>query len=72
MSAHGTWDVVLARLLATAESAGVIDWAVSVDSTIARAHRHATNVARHTGAGSNYNNPASSRLTTALAVPAAD
>ena len=37
MSADGTWDVVLARLLSTAEAAGVIDWAVAVDSTIARA-----------------------------------
>ena len=49
MSADGTWDEVLARLLAAAESAGIIDWAVAVDSTIARAHQHATNVARHTG-----------------------
>ena len=44
-----TRDVVLARLLSAAEDAGVIDWAVAVDSTIARAHQHATNVARHTG-----------------------
>lgn len=65
-------DVVLARLLAAAESAGVIDWAVAVDSTIARAHQHATNVARHTGLGRITTIPASSRLTTALAVPAAD
>ncbi|PND54063.1 hypothetical protein CRM90_30145, partial [Mycobacterium sp. ENV421] len=45
----GTWDLVLARLLAAADEAGVIDWAVSVDSTIARAHQHATNVTRGTG-----------------------
>ncbi|WP_326548575.1 IS5 family transposase [Mycolicibacterium sp. ND9-15] len=58
MSADGTWDSVLARLLAAAEEAGIIDWAVAVDSTIARAHQHATNVTRHTqGAGSNYTNP---------------
>jgi transposase len=49
MSADGTWDVVLARLLSAAEAAGVIDWAVAVDSTIARAHQHATNITRHTG-----------------------
>jgi transposase len=30
---------------------------VSVDSTIARAHQHATNATRHRGAGSNYTNP---------------
>ena len=49
MSEDGTWDVVLARLLSAAEAGGVIDWAVAVDSTIARAHQHATNIARHTG-----------------------
>ncbi len=46
MSAEGTWDLVLARLLATADQAGIIDWSVSVDSTIARAHQHATNITR--------------------------
>jgi transposase len=55
MSADGTWDAVLARLLAAAEDGGIIDWAVAVDSTIARA-QHATNISRHTGAGSNYKN----------------
>ena len=49
MSADGTWDAVLARLLSAAEAAEAIDWAVAVDSTIARAHQHATNVTRHTG-----------------------
>jgi putative transposase len=72
MSADGTWDVVLARLLSAAEAAGVIDWAVAVDSTIARAHQHATNVTRHTGGlGRITRIRASSRLTTALAAPAA-
>ncbi|ARR76528.1 transposase [Mycobacterium intracellulare subsp. yongonense] len=49
LSEDGTWDVVLARLLTAAQEAGIIDWAVAVDSTIARAHQHATNVTRHTG-----------------------
>ena len=49
MSAEGIWDVVLSRLLTAAEGAGIIDWAVAVDSTIARAHQHATNITRHTG-----------------------
>lgn len=39
MSAEDTWDAVLARLLAAADEAGIIDWAVAVDSTIARAHQ---------------------------------
>lgn len=42
----GTWDKVLASLLATADAAGKIDWTVSVDATINRAHQHATNTTR--------------------------
>ncbi|MEE6180056.1 transposase, partial [Mycobacterium sp. 050134] len=49
MSADGTWDEVLARLLAAAQRVGAIDWAVAVDSSIARAHQHATNITRLTG-----------------------
>ena len=49
MTADGSWDRVLAKLTADADSTGVIDWSISVDSTIARAHQHATNVTRHTG-----------------------
>lgn len=45
----GTWDVVLAALLARADAEGQIDWEVAVDSTINRAHQHATNTARDTG-----------------------
>ncbi|WP_430332024.1 hypothetical protein [Rhodococcus sp. ACT016] len=37
---------MLQRLLTVADAARMIDWAVSVDSTIARAHQYAT---RHTG-----------------------
>lgn len=49
LTAEGTWDLVLQRLLADADARGLIDWSVSVDSTIARAHQHATNLTRHTG-----------------------
>lgn len=45
-SGDGTWDKILAMLLAEADAAGDIDWAVSVDSTINRAHQHGTNVTR--------------------------
>lgn len=45
-SRDGTWDRVLAEVLADADAAGELDWMVSADSTIARAHQHATNVAR--------------------------
>lgn len=45
-SGDGTWDKVLAALLAQADAAQQIDWTVSVDSTINRAHQHATNLPR--------------------------
>ena len=48
-SEDGTWDRILAEVLADADAAGEIDWAVSVDSTINRAPQHATNVPRVTG-----------------------
>lgn len=58
-AADGTWDRVLDRLLAEADATGQVDWAVSVDATITRAHQHATNKTRpeqDTGAGSNHRN----------------
>jgi len=45
-SGDGTWDQVLAALLSRADAAGEIDWTVSVDSTINRAHQHGTNLPR--------------------------
>lgn len=42
----GTWDRVLAAVLAEADAAGLVDWTVAVDSTHARAHQHGTNVTR--------------------------
>jgi transposase len=48
-SGDGTWDRIHAELLADADAAGGVDWAVSVDSTISRAHQHVTNLPRDTG-----------------------
>lgn len=48
-SLDGTWDKLLTRLLAEADAAGDIDWSVSVDSTINRAHQHSATLARDTG-----------------------
>ena len=47
-SRDGTWDAVLTRLLAEADAAGELDWAVSVDSTVVRAHQHSA-TAKRTG-----------------------
>ena len=48
-SLDGTWDKLLTRLLAEADAAGEIDWSVSIDSTINRAHQHAATLPRPTG-----------------------
>ncbi len=37
----GTWDRVFTALLARADADEDLDWVVSVDSTIVRAHQHA-------------------------------
>ena len=49
LAAAGAWDVLLSRLVAAADAAGQVDWSVSVDSTIARAHQHATSITRDIG-----------------------
>ncbi|MGW1291792.1 IS5 family transposase [Streptomyces sp. NPDC002533] len=38
----GTWARVLSGLQAKADADGVIEWEISVDSTVCRAHQHAT------------------------------
>lgn len=48
-SGDGTWDKIHAELLSEANQSGQLDWAVSVDSTVNRAHQHATNLPRDTG-----------------------
>ncbi|WP_435867589.1 IS5 family transposase [Streptomyces xanthophaeus] len=40
-SGDGTWERLLQQVQAAADAAGEIDWDVSVDSTIVRAHQHA-------------------------------
>ncbi|MFE0677583.1 IS5 family transposase [Streptomyces sp. NPDC058867] len=37
----GTWEMILAAVLAAADADDDIDWTVSVDSTVVRAHQHA-------------------------------
>ena len=46
LAGDGTWDRVLAALVSQADAAGLVNWQVSVDSTIARAHQHGTNLPR--------------------------
>lgn len=37
----GTWEHILAAVLAAADADADIDWTVSVNSTVCRAHQHA-------------------------------
>lgn len=55
-SGDGTWDRILATLLTIADARGEVDWSVSVDSTVNRAHQHGTILPRTTGGPSNYMN----------------
>ena len=48
-SGDGTWDTILAALLGEAEKIGLIDRALSVDSTVVRAHQHAATLPRAPG-----------------------
>lgn len=50
-SIDGTWDKILTELLTQADAGGLIEWEVSVDSTVNRAHQHGTNLGRVTGGG---------------------
>jgi transposase len=43
----GTWDRLLAALQADADAAGHLDWDVSVDSTVIRAHQHSATAKRY-------------------------
>lgn len=39
LAVKGTWDTIVRALIAQADAEGLVDWSVSVDSTIARAHQ---------------------------------
>jgi transposase len=43
----GVWAAILAGLQAASAEAGLIEWVVSVDSTVNRAHQHAAGARRH-------------------------
>jgi transposase len=53
-SADGTWDSVLAEVLADADAGGEVDWKVSADSSIMRAHQHGGSIRRSSGQPSSY------------------
>lgn len=55
-SGDGTWDRILAGLLTVADARGEVDWSISVDSTVNRAHQHGPTFPAPQGACSNYMN----------------
>lgn len=71
---HGTWARVLEKLQVKADAAGHIEWEVSVDSTVCRAHQHSAG-ARKRGLPVRAGRPRTawrtSRTTTASAARAA-
>lgn len=49
-SQDGTWDRILTELQGQSHAVADLEWVVSVDSTVARAHQHAAGARRdHTG-----------------------
>lgn len=50
-SVDGTWDRIHAHLIALADANNDVEWDLSVDSTINRAHQHATTLTRTPLAG---------------------
>lgn len=45
-SADGTWERLFQQVQAAADADGEIDWDISVDSTVMRAHHHAAGARR--------------------------
>jgi transposase len=45
-SSDGTWDALLRVIQAEADAVGQLDWSVSVDSSIVRAHQHSATAKR--------------------------
>ncbi|MBU8580028.1 IS5 family transposase [Brevibacterium luteolum] len=54
LASDGTWDAIHQALTDFAAKNDKVDFTVSVDSTIARAHQHATNISRVKKGSSNY------------------
>ncbi|MEU2183430.1 hypothetical protein [Streptomyces thermolilacinus] len=70
----GTWARILTQLQVEADAKGLITWDVNVDSTVCRAHQHASPLERRKG-GLQKEPPvgsSSSRPTTGSGGPAAD
>ena len=45
----GTWPRLLAQAQTKSDAVGEVEWEISVDSTVARAHQHAAGARRRPG-----------------------
>ena len=68
---NGLWEKVLAEAQGDAEAVGDIEWTVSIDSTVARAHQHSAG-ARKKGAAHPLVLPRSKSMVKRSAGPEAD
>jgi transposase len=48
-SADGTWDRILDEVIVKDDSVGAVEWIISVDSTVVRAHQHAAGARKKGG-----------------------
>lgn len=48
-SADGTWDRILEEVIVKDDSIGAVEWVISVDSTVVRAHQHAAGARKKGG-----------------------
>lgn len=54
----GTWERILAEVVVKGDAVGEVEWIISVDSTVVRAHQHAAG-ARKKGAVRQRSSPSS-------------
>lgn len=59
-TADGTWDRILDEVIVKDDSVGEVEWVISVDSSVVRAHQHAAG-ARKKGAAVPPSKPSRSR-----------
>jgi len=69
-TADGTWEKILAEAIVKDDAVGEVEWILSIDSTIVRAHQHAAG-ARKKGAASPRSRP-SQWTAKGLGAPGAD
>lgn len=50
-TADGTWDRILDEVVVKDDAVGHIDWEVSIDSSVVRAHQHAAGAQKKGGRG---------------------